>query len=157
MFSDPISFIEHRISHRRETPTSCNECKQLNKVCDHNKVQDYIKSNKISFSSQESLEEKNIKTENIKEEDIFCVPGIVSSEPNIKEEPCDIQDVKTENIFCFTGIQNRETCVDDVLEENDKTYICEDLAIKEEYEETNISEDPIKLTDDQIDIKEEQI
>ena len=121
----------------------------MNKVCDHNKVQEVQKPDKISFSSKE----KNIKTENIKEEDIFCVPWIVSSEPNIKEEPCDVQDVKTENIFCFTGIQNSETNVGDVMEESDKADICDDLVIKEESEETNITGDTINLTDDPIDIK----
>ena len=89
------------------------------------------------------MNEEMIKTENIKEENIFCVPGIVSSEQSIEKELCDIKDVKTENIFCFTGIQKSETC--------------EDLVIKEEYEETKITGDPINITDDQIDIKEEEI
>ena len=76
--------------------------------------------------------------------------------PCIKQEPCNIHDGKTENIFSLNGIENSETNVGDVLEENDKTNICEDLIIKEESKETNITGDTINLTDDQIDIKEEQ-
>ena len=43
------------------------------------------------------------------------------------------------------------------MKESDATYICEGLAIREEYEETNFTEDPIKLRDDKIDIKVEEI
>ena len=43
------------------------------------------------------------------------------------------------------------------MEERDKTNICEDLIIKEEFEETYITGDTINLTDDQMDIKEERI